>query len=362
MCLKEDLKAVTMSDNCPRCGKQVYFAEKIRVFGTSWHKLCLKCANCNKLLDSSNAQEHEGEAFCKSCYGKLFGPKGYGFSGGAAGLSMDAGKYGDSKQYDLSIFSNISHLAKAQVPPSGGEGQSKWGGADGCPRCGKPVYFAEECRALGAKFHKMCLACVKCNKLLDSTTCNDHDGEIFCKNCYSKSFGPKGYGFAGGASGLSMDTGNCNKMLDSTTCTDHGDEIYCKACYGKLYGPKGYGFAGGASGLSMDTGNPNEVTRENVSEYSKAQAAPSLMENGNASKFGGAEICGRCGKAVYFAEKVVGGGNTYHKSCFKCTSCGKNLDSTTLTQAEGEIFCKACYGKHFGPKGFGFGQALQHTN
>ena len=53
-------------------------------------------------------------------------------------------------------------------------------------------------------------------------------------------------------------------MLDSTTCTDHGSDIYCKNCYGKLFGPKGYGFAGGASGLSMDTGNAGEVTREYV--------------------------------------------------------------------------------------------------
>jgi len=56
--------------------------------------------------------------------------------------------------------------------------------------------------------------------------------------------------------------GNCKKILDSTTCVDHEGEVFCKACYGKMFGPKGYGFAGGASGLSMDTGKAYEVTRE----------------------------------------------------------------------------------------------------
>lgn len=57
-------------------------------------------------------------------------------------------------------------------------------------------------------------------------------------------------------------TASCNKGLDSTNCTDHHDNVYCKNCHGKLFGPKGYGFAAGASGLSMDTGNPNEVTKQ----------------------------------------------------------------------------------------------------
>jgi cysteine/glycine-rich protein len=53
----------------------------------------------------------------------------------------------------------------------------------------------------------LCLFVDQCKKQLDSTTCNDHDGEIYCKSCYGKNFGPKGYGFAGGSSGLNMDTG-----------------------------------------------------------------------------------------------------------------------------------------------------------
>lgn len=410
-----------MAERCPRCSNMVYFAEEIKALGKKWHKLCFKCGNCNKLLDSTTCTEHDGDAFCKSCYGKLFGPKGYGFAGGSSGLSMDTGNPHQQTR------SNVSHYSEAQGAPLINQGKPKWGGTDGCPRCGKAVYFAEEVRALGKKFHKLCLACANCNKLLDSTTCNDHNNEIFCKACYTKNFGPKGYGFAGGASGLSMDTGrrhevttenvshlaqaqaaplmngrggsgrfgggdqcprcgkqvyfaeevralgkkyhklclrcaSCNKGLDSTNCTDHHDNAYCKNCHGKLFGPKGYGFASGASGLSMDTGNPNEVTKQNVSSYAVAQAAPLLeQDNRRPGNYGSSDMCGRCGKAVFFAEKVMGGGGIYHKACFNCTACGKKLDSTTVTQAEGDIFCKSCYGKHFGPKGFGFGQALQHT-
>jgi len=30
--------------------------------------------------------------------------------------------------------------------------------------------------------------------------------------------------------------------------------LYCKQCHGRRYGPKGYGFGGGAGALSMDSG------------------------------------------------------------------------------------------------------------
>lgn len=38
------------------------------------------------------------------------------------------------------------------------------------------------------------LVSVECNKPLDSSNCNDHDGEIFCNACYRKKFGHQGYG------------------------------------------------------------------------------------------------------------------------------------------------------------------------
>ncbi len=44
----------------------------------------------------------------------------------------------------------------------------------------------------------------------------------------------------------------CRKGLDSTTVAAHESEIYCKSCYGKKYGPKGYGYGQGAGALSSD--------------------------------------------------------------------------------------------------------------
>ncbi|XP_043195230.1 muscle LIM protein 1-like [Amphibalanus amphitrite] len=76
-----------------------------------------------------------------------------------------------------------------------------------CPACDKSVYAAEERVAGGYKYHKTCFKCSMCNKALDSTNCSEHEKVLFCKQCHGRKYGPKGYGFGGGAGALSMDTG-----------------------------------------------------------------------------------------------------------------------------------------------------------
>ena len=78
---------MSQTNKCGRCTKTVYHAEETRGLGKVWHTSCFVCANtnCKKRLDSTNVTEHEREAYCKTCYAKAFGPKGYGFAGGAAG-------------------------------------------------------------------------------------------------------------------------------------------------------------------------------------------------------------------------------------------------------------------------------------
>merc|ERR1712137_157950 len=94
-----------------------------------------------------------------------------------------------------------------------------------CPKCAKSVYAAEERVAAGPKFHKQCFKCNLCNKMLDSTNANEHQGELFCRVCHARKFGPKGYGFGGGAGALSMDTG---AHLGNTECVSNKpvDPVY----------------------------------------------------------------------------------------------------------------------------------------
>ncbi|KAF3860488.1 hypothetical protein F7725_000743 [Dissostichus mawsoni] len=125
------------------------------------------------------------------------------------------------------------------------------GGGNKCGRCHKTVYFAEEVLCDGRSFHRSCFLCMV-----------------------------------------------CGKNLDSTTVAVHMDEVYCKGCYGKKYGPKGYGYGQGAGTLSMDKGESLGITHEDNPNPSKL-----------AQKFGGSDKCSRCGKAVYAAEKVIGAGN-----------------------------------------------------
>lgn len=164
--------------------------------------MCIKCAKCNKLLDSSTFTEHENEMYCKSCYGRLFGPKGYGFGVGAGVLSMDDG----SKYENGPPTSNIPATLEAYVAPlkqqttnnnvgisNNNKPRPKWGGCDYCLRCSKQVYMAEKIMAAGGPWHKACFTCRECNKRLDSHSIRERESDIYCNPCYGKNFGPKGY-------------------------------------------------------------------------------------------------------------------------------------------------------------------------
>ncbi|CAL8364343.1 unnamed protein product [Gadus morhua 'NCC'] len=186
-----------------------------------------------------------------------------------------------------------------------------WGGGAKCSACEKTAYHAEEIQCNGRSFHKTCFICMTCRKGLDSTTVAAHESEIYCKSCYGKKYGPKGYGYGGGAGALSSDPPRKDLDLD----------------------PK--------DGAKQRP--PNASTSTNPSKF--------------AQKFGSSDQCPRCSKAVFAAEKIMGAGKPWHKTCFRCALCGKSLESTTVTDKDGELYCKVCYAKHFGPKGFGLGNA-----
>ncbi len=65
-------------EKCARCLKSVYAVEEVKTSNKSFHKSCLRCNSCNKLLEVNTLTEHENSIYCKNCYGRNFGLKGIG--------------------------------------------------------------------------------------------------------------------------------------------------------------------------------------------------------------------------------------------------------------------------------------------
>ncbi|XP_015749904.1 PREDICTED: cysteine and glycine-rich protein 1-like [Acropora digitifera] len=76
----------------------------------------------------------------------------------------------------------------------------KYGGGNTCKKCNKTVFLNEDKKdSEGGHWHTRCFTCEKCSKGLDSRNLCMNSGLIYCKTCYGEDFGPKGYGFGGGA-------------------------------------------------------------------------------------------------------------------------------------------------------------------
>ncbi|XP_067951377.1 muscle LIM protein 1-like [Watersipora subatra] len=99
-------------EKCKNCGKAVYQAEERLAGGHKWHNFCFKCGLCGKMLDNTTANysTKEEKVYCKVCYGKKLGPKGYGFGSGAGCLSTETGRQFGNKESDMSNKPTYQHV------------------------------------------------------------------------------------------------------------------------------------------------------------------------------------------------------------------------------------------------------------
>uniref|UniRef100_A0A8C1W8X4 LIM zinc-binding domain-containing protein n=1 Tax=Cyprinus carpio TaxID=7962 RepID=A0A8C1W8X4_CYPCA len=62
---------------CDKCFFIFFYFIFLHSLGKHWHRFCLKCERCSKILSPGGHAEHDGLPYChKPCYGTLFGPKG----------------------------------------------------------------------------------------------------------------------------------------------------------------------------------------------------------------------------------------------------------------------------------------------
>ncbi|KAF9347092.1 hypothetical protein BGX34_003413 [Mortierella sp. NVP85] len=89
-------------------------------------------------------------------------------------------------------------------------------------------------------------------------------------------------------------------------------------------------------------------------KYTSAYTPPSVGPRTMPTSYGN-DLCRVCQKVVYHAEMARAHGSIYHKSCLKCFSCQKSVDATNMVDRKGTPYCKHCYSKEFGAKGYGYG-------
>ncbi|KAF4102412.1 hypothetical protein G5714_017212 [Onychostoma macrolepis] len=203
--------------------------------------------------------------------------------------------------------------------------------ASKCPKCEKTVYFAEKVSSLGKDWHKFCLKCERCSKTLTA------GGHAECERC--------------------------SKTLTAGGHAEHDGKPYChKPCYAALFGPKGVNIGGAGSYVYEAPANssPPASTVDSApkpqEKWVPASSRPPSKAGSITTFSGEANLCPRCNKKVYFAEKVTSLGKDWHRPCLRCERCSKTLAAGSHAEHNGQPYChKPCYAVLFGPKGVNTG-------
>ncbi|WAQ89954.1 hypothetical protein PtA15_11A646 [Puccinia triticina] len=298
-----------------------------------------------------------------------------------------------------------------------------------CPSCLKSVYAAEQALGPGATpYHKSCLRCTHCHKVLDPFSILEHGYDPYCKICHSKAFGTKGVGFGNAVvaeyaprtpsnpaspthlpppSPIIPSASNSTReeaeeeertrawspqqRVQPHTPSQPAPPELSPACSGAdeqdfeppslsslqiIVTPRPKPSASpSATSLSNAPAGPPSPHQASlkypltpppkppkpVLPYPPARAASSSPYNPRPAPaftrpaFGidGPQRCPACSQTVYHAEQVLAIGKKWHKRCLRCAVCSKALDSN-FSERAGKPYCTKCYDVHFGTGAHGF--------
>lgn len=300
---KPGIRSLNVRSIC-RCGKSVYHAEEKKAAGASWHKNCFTCFHCKKGLESNNICNARGEIWCRACYGGKFGPKGYGYGGGAGVLQTSVASASEKPRQNVQTgpvnesFLGVGQSRGFQKPVSSG------------------VRFVSAPRRPKKSAPAPAPAYTSTPDVSAPTA-----GGGFCPECGTA------------------------QQLGARFCPECGTKMAVEA---KTAPP--------VKKMWVKPGNAAPPTAS-FSRLSVRSVGEGRRKFGSKkkSRFGGGNACGRCGKAVYHAEKRLAAGTVWHAKCFTCRACRKGVTPETVKTHDREIYCRACHSKNFGPKGYGFG-------
>ncbi|RWR72166.1 LIM domain-containing protein WLIM2b [Cinnamomum micranthum f. kanehirae] len=154
-----------------------------------------------------------------------------------------------------------------------------------------------------------CKACDKTVYLMDLLSA---DGVPYHKTCFKCS--------------------HCRGQLVISNYSSLDGVLYCKPHFEQLF---------------KETGSysKNFQTTPKSQEQSKTPSKVSSMFSGTQDK------CATCHKTAYPLEKVTVEGESYHKSCFKCSHGGCSISPSSYAALDGILYCKPHFAQLFKEKG-----------
>ena len=340
-CTWYDSSTIKDEKGCPRCGGAVYQAEEIIEKGVSFHKKCFTCKKCTRPLNDKLQVYHgfDKEIYCKVCYPSI------------SHTSLPMEPRMKSEGPDSQSFGKNSYLDPTSIKALKAEETDE----NACVKCRNKVFENEKVSARSGLFHKSCLTCFECGKILDLSTYNDgRDGGVYCKNCYNVKYGARGR--------------SQSVKRDTIFLAQEGD-TKCPGCQGKVFDAEKLVTPFGTfhptcfkcytcqKSLSTNTAFRSKdmiVCKQCLApDTQEFEAIAKAMNDTDAIKTveSDPDKCPRCSGKVFEAEKCQMKIGNYHKKCFSCISCSRKLDFSIACDGLDEIYCNNCYFKNFGPVG-----------
>ncbi|OEL36440.1 LIM domain-containing protein PLIM2c [Dichanthelium oligosanthes] len=155
--------------------------------------------------------------------------------------------------------------------------------------------------------------CKTCDKTVHFIDLLTADGVSYHKTCFKCS--------------------HCKGTLSISSYSSMDGVLYCKTHFEQLFKETGT-FSKKLGGASS-----------NKSDQAKAPSKLSSAFSGTQDK------CAACQKTVYPLEKMTLEGESYHKSCFKCSHGGCILTTSSYAALNGILYCKIHFSQLFKEKG-----------
>ncbi|KAH8084867.1 hypothetical protein BXZ70DRAFT_563539 [Cristinia sonorae] len=393
---------------CPRCSKSVYAAEQIMGPGRRlYHKPCLACMTCGKRLDSYNLVEHDQEPYCKTCHVKNFGTRDLRHANlpdrddvllspptsptrtnanlpppfpprpspsptppvthatGSNGSTRTAplpirrtltGNAGNSSPFDRPTASTLpASLLKPTRALSPTRGER--GTITAVQEEDEDNHNPDQPDLVPAPaFEEEETVSVAPTPLLPPLPFTPtHTGRSGVGNLpRTVPLSPTKLAHAN-SSPTKPSTSPPLTHRSTSSTSSSGNHNYTYASVTPQTPVSSHGTGNVVNGRMAVPLIPTSTgTRYGAALGGKIGSPAVKTPTGGFNSYGSNPVCSRCQKTVYFAEQVKAVGKTWHKGCLRCMECNSTLDSSRLTEREGDPFCHRCYGKLYGPQGSGY--------